>query len=104
MGVEQRTFTDQEILRRLLLSSVNEACRIIEEGIAYRASGIDLMWLYGFGFPRYRGGLRFWADQIGSCEVYNQIAAWHQPYGDRWKPSAPLRRIAESGTPFRAAT
>src|SRR3546814_6568837 len=61
------------------------------------------MWLYGFGFPRYRGGLMFWADQIGSREVYNQIAAWHQQYGDRWKPSALLRQLAESGTPFREA-
>ena len=103
MGVEQKAFTDQEILRRLLLSSVNEACRIIEEGIAYRASDIDIMWLYGFGFPRYRGGLMFWADQIGSRDVYNQIAAWHQQYGDRWKPSALLRQLAESGTPFREA-
>ena len=61
-GIEQRTFTDDEILRRLLLASVNEACKILEEGKAYRASDIDVMWLHGFGFPRYRGGLMFWAD------------------------------------------
>src|SRR5690606_1347126 len=75
LGIEQKSFTDEEILRRMLFASVNEACRIIEEGIAYRASDIDIMWLYGFGFPRYRGGLMFWADQIGSREVYNQVAA-----------------------------
>jgi len=103
LGIEQKSFTDEEILRRMLFASVNEACRIIEEGIAYRASDIDIMWLYGFGFPRYRGGLMFWADQIGSREVYNQVAAWHQQYGDRWKPSALLRQLAESGTPFREA-
>ena len=55
-------FTDEEILRRLLFASVNEACKILEEGKAYRASDIDVMWLHGFGFPRYRGGLMFWAD------------------------------------------
>jgi 3-hydroxyacyl-CoA dehydrogenase len=103
LGIPQRTFTDEEILRRLLYSSVNEACKILEEGKAYRPSDVDVMWLHGFGFPRYRGGLFFWADTIGVREVYNQIAAWHQQYGDRWAPSRLLRDLAESGTPFREA-
>jgi 3-hydroxyacyl-CoA dehydrogenase len=103
MGVEQRSFTDEEILRRLLFASVNEACKILEEGKAYRASDIDVMWLNGFGFPRYRGGLMYWADGIGVAEVYRQIQAWHQRYGERWAPSALLRRLAETGTPLREA-
>jgi len=103
LGVPRRSFTDQEILRRLLFSSVNEACRILEEGKAYRASDIDVMWLHGFGFPRYRGGLMYWADQIGVRDVYNQIAAWNQQYGERWAPSRLLRELAESGTPLREA-
>lgn len=103
MGNEPRDFTDDEILKRLLFSSVNEACKILEEKIAYRASDVDVMWLYGFGFPRYRGGLMYWADGLGAQDVYNQIAAWHQQYGDRWAPSALLRQLAESGTPFREA-
>src|SRR5262245_11836663 len=96
-GFEQRAFTDEEVLRRLLFSSVNEACKILEEGKAIRASDIDVMWLNGFGFPRYRGGLMYWADTIGAREIYNQIAAWHQRYGARWRPSELLREIAESG-------
>src|SRR5438046_7144046 len=103
MGVPQREFTDDEILKRLLFASVNEACRILGAGNALRASDIDVMWLYGFGFPRYRGGLMFWADGIGVREVYNQIAAWHQRYGERWAPSPLLRRLADSGTPLREA-
>jgi 3-hydroxyacyl-CoA dehydrogenase len=103
LKIQQKTFTDTEILQRLLFSSVNEACRILEEGKAYRASDIDVMWLHGFGFPRYRGGLMFWADGIGVREVYNQIASWHQQYGERWAPSKLLRDLAESGTPFREA-
>jgi 3-hydroxyacyl-CoA dehydrogenase len=103
MGVEQREFGDDEILKRLLFASVNEACKILDEGKALRASDIDVMWLYGFGFPRYRGGLMFWADGIGVREVYNQIAAWHQRYGERWAPSPLLRRLAEAGTPLREA-
>jgi 3-hydroxyacyl-CoA dehydrogenase len=103
MGIPQRELSDDEILKRLLFASVNEACKILEEGKALRASDVDVMWLHGFGFPRYRGGLMYWADGIGVREVYNQIAAWHQRYGERWAPSALLRRLAESGTPLREA-
>ncbi len=103
LGVPQHAFTDQEILYRLLFSSVNEACRILEEGKAYRASDVDVMWLHGFGFPRYRGGLMYWADGIGVKNVYDQIERWHQQYGERWAPSRLLRNLAESGTPFREA-
>jgi len=103
-AIQPREISDDEILKRLLFSSVNEACKILDEGISYRASDVDIMWLYGFGFPRYRGGLMFWADLIGGPqEVYNQIAAWHQRYGDRWKPSDFLRKLAESGTAFKEA-
>ena len=103
MGVPQRTFSDTEILHRLLFASVNEACRILEEGKAYRASDVDVMWLHGFGFPRYRGGLMFWADGIGVKNVHAQIASWHQQYGARWAPSRLLRELAETNTPFREA-
>ena len=104
MGIEQRTFTEQEILRRLLFASVNEACKILEEGKALRSSDVDVMWLHGFGFPRYRGGLMFWADQIGPREVHRQIEEWHKRYGARWEPAQLLQRLAASGGSFREAT
>jgi 3-hydroxyacyl-CoA dehydrogenase len=100
-GIAQREFSDEEVLQRLLFGSLNEACRMIEEGKALRASDIDVMWLNGFGFPRYRGGLMFWADGIGAQAVYNQIAAWHQRYGARWAPAPLLRQVAEQGGQFR---
>ncbi len=103
LSIPQKTFTDTEILQRLLFASVNEACRILEEGKAYRASDIDVMWLHGFGFPRYRGGLMYWADGIGVRAVYNQIASWHQQYGERWAPARLLRELAEAGTPLQQA-
>jgi 3-hydroxyacyl-CoA dehydrogenase len=103
LGIPQRSFSDEEILHRLLFASINEACKILDEGKAYRASDIDVMWLNGFGFPRYRGGLMYWADGIGVAEVYRQIAAWHQQYGERWAPAPLLRRLADTGTPFREA-
>jgi 3-hydroxyacyl-CoA dehydrogenase len=102
-GWQQRKFEADEILRRLLFASVNEACKILEEGVAIRASDIDVMWIYGFGFPRYRGGLMYWADTIGVREVYNQIAAWHQRYGERWRPAELLRRLAETNSPLHEA-
>ena len=103
LGIEQKVFTDEEILHRLLFASLNEACKILAEGKALRASDIDVMWLNGFGFPRYRGGLMFWADTIGAEAVYNQIAAWHQRYGARWAPAPLLREIAAAGGKFREA-
>ncbi|MGI9425455.1 MAG: 3-hydroxyacyl-CoA dehydrogenase family protein, partial [Hyphomicrobiaceae bacterium] len=100
-GFEQRSFDGTEILHRLLFSSINEICKILEEGKAIRASDADVMWLNGFGFPRYRGGPMYWADTIGAMEIYNQIAAWHQRYGDRWTPSQLLRDVAQKGQKLR---
>jgi 3-hydroxyacyl-CoA dehydrogenase len=103
LNIPQREIGAEEILHRFLFASVNEACKLLEEGIALRASDIDVMWLHGFGFPRNRGGMMYWADTIGVRQVYNQIAAWHQRYGDRWRPSELLRKLAESGAPLREA-
>jgi len=103
LGTPQRTFTDEEVLRRLLFASVNEACKILEDGKAYRGSDIDVMWLHGFGFPRHRGGVMFWADSIGAREIHRQVSEWHEQYGRRWKPSRLLGEIAESGGLLREA-
>lgn len=102
--IAQRQFSDDEILRRLLFASVNEACKIIEEGKALRASDIDVMWLHGFGFPRHRGGLLFWADSIGAGEIHRQITEWHAAYGKRWQPSRLLTAIAADAGQLREAT
>ena len=100
-GFKQHAFSDDEVLHRLLFSSINEMCKILEEGKAIRASDLDVMWLNGFGFPRYRGGPMYWGDTIGAERIYNQVAAWHQQFGDRWKPSQLLRETAEKGGKLR---
>ncbi len=89
LGVPQKSFTDTEILRRLLFSSVNEACRILEEGKAYRASDIDVMWLHGFGFPRYRGGLiSFWLTALASRRYTHKLpTGTSNMEAERWAPS-----------------
>jgi 3-hydroxyacyl-CoA dehydrogenase len=88
---------------RLLTTEAAAIVGTDEEGKAYRASDIEVMWLDGFGFPRYRGGLMYWADGISVAEVYRQIQAWHQQYGERWAPSALLRRLSETDTALREA-
>ncbi|MEX3959391.1 3-hydroxyacyl-CoA dehydrogenase NAD-binding domain-containing protein [Trinickia sp. EG282A] len=101
LGVEQREFSDDEILHRLLFASVNEVCKILEDGKAYRASDVDVMWLYGFGFPRHRGGLMYWADTVGARKVAAQVEAWHEQFGKRWRPARLLLEAAAAGFPLR---
>ena len=64
-GVERRDISDQEIVERTLYTMVNEGAKILEEGMAQRASDIDVVWVYGYGWPVYRGGPMFWADTEG---------------------------------------
>ncbi len=99
-GITPKNFTEEEILRRILFSSVNEICKILDEGIAYKATDADVMWLNGFGFPRYRGGVMFWADAIGVKAVHDQISKWHDELGDRWAPSPYLTKLAAEGRSF----
>jgi 3-hydroxyacyl-CoA dehydrogenase len=100
LGVELRSHTDEEILHRILFASVNEACRILEEGIAYRPGDIDTMWLNGFGFPRYRGGLMYWADGIGIEKVHARMRDWVTTLGSRWHPAKLLTELVDSGRSF----
>jgi 3-hydroxyacyl-CoA dehydrogenase len=68
-GVERRQISDQEIVERTLYTMVNEGAKILEEGIAQRASDIDVVWVYGYGWPVYRGGPMFWADTEGPDKI-----------------------------------
>ena len=67
-GVERREISDEEIVERTLYTMVNEGAKILEEGMAQRASDIDVVWVYGYGWPVYRGGPMFWADTVGLAE------------------------------------
>ena len=92
--------SSQEILERLLFPIVNEAARILEEGIAFRGSDIDVVWTSGYGFPRWRGGPLFMADEIGLKQVVARLEHYGARDGDPhgyWTVSPLLRRLAESG-------
>jgi 3-hydroxyacyl-CoA dehydrogenase len=99
-GITRRPISDEEILARCMYAAINEAAKILDEGIALRASDIDVMWLYGFGFPRWRGGPMHYADGIGVAKVYETVRRFEREQGVLWTPSPLLQRLAESGKGF----
>jgi 3-hydroxyacyl-CoA dehydrogenase len=100
MGITRRPIPDEEILARLLYPMVDEGARILEEKIAIRASDIDVIWVYGYGWPVYRGGPMYWADTVGLGAIRDRMLEFQRRLGDHWQPSALLTRLAESGTGF----
>jgi len=101
LGITRRKISDQEIVERLVYSLVNEGADILAEGIALRASDIDMVYLTGYGFPLYRGGPMFYADTVGLPNVLaaiNKYARGH--HGDAWKPAPLLVKLAEEGKTF----
>jgi 3-hydroxyacyl-CoA dehydrogenase len=102
MGLQRRAITDDEILARLLYPMVNEGAKILEEKLAIRASDIDVIWVYGYGWPVYRGGPMAWADSIGLKVVRDRMLEFERQHGDTWKPAALLDRLANEGKGFLA--
>jgi 3-hydroxyacyl-CoA dehydrogenase len=100
-GIAQRQISDQEILERCLYPMVNEGAKILEEGIAARALDIDIIWINGYGFPAYRGGPMFWADEIGLKTVCDAYQKYARQCGDTyWKPAPLLEKLAREGKGF----
>jgi 3-hydroxyacyl-CoA dehydrogenase len=101
IGVSPRKISDDEIVERCIYALVNEGARILEEGIALRASDIDMVYLTGYGFPPYRGGPMFYADTVGLDKVLASIHKFQKGYqGDQWKPAPLLVRLAKEGRKF----
>jgi 3-hydroxyacyl-CoA dehydrogenase len=102
-GVSPRAdVSDQEIVERMVLPLINIGAQILDEGVAYRASDIDVVWTSGYGFPRWRGGPMFYADTLGLEHVLARIKYYHARYGDYWKPAPLLERLAKKGGSFAA--
>ncbi len=99
-GITRREISDQEILERCLYQLVNVGAQILEEGIAQRASDIDIIYLYGYGYPRYRGGPMMSADLIGLPKVLEAVKGYEQRVGKWWKPAALLEKLAAEGKGF----
>ena len=100
-NIKTRAISDAEIVERLIYALVNEAATILEEGIALRASDIDMVYLTGYGFPPYRGGPMFYADTVGLPKVLSAIEGFQKGYmGEVWKPAPLLVKLAKEGRRF----
>ena len=102
VGFTQRTFTDHEIVERCMLPLMNVGCDVLERGVAYRAGDIDIVYLYGYSFPAYRGGPMFWAEnEVGLAAAFEKIKGFSQVVGEKWtKPSALLERLVANNASF----
>ena len=102
-GIEPRKISDEEIVQRLVFALVNEAAHILEEGIAARASDIDMVYITGYGFPFHRGGPMLYADQVGLFNVVQAMKRFQKnPRDDAkfWEPAPLLARLAAEGKNF----
>lgn len=102
-GITRRVVDDAEIFDRCLLAMVNEGARILDEGIAQRASDIDTVWINGYAWPRYRGGPMFWADEQGLPQVLAKLKALEAAHGSAFAPSPLIERLVAENRGFADA-
>ncbi len=100
-GIERRAIAPAEIVERCLIGMINEGAKIVDEGVVSRASDVDIVWLAGYGFPRYRGGPLFYADRLGAKLVLERIRVLRERFGAAyWTPAPALERLAAAGRGF----
>ena len=96
----RRPIADEEIVARITTALANEGARVLEEGYATRAGDIDIIYVYGFGFPRHRGGPMFYADTVGVDRVLARVKEYRERFGDYWSPAPLVERLAAEGRGF----
>ncbi len=99
LGIQRREISDAEIVQRCVFAIINEGANVLSEGIAQRASDIDLAWLYGYGFPRWRGGPMHYANSLGLDNVLMQVQEFNKLH-DFWRPSPNLLKMAKENARF----
>ena len=100
-GIQRRTVSDQEILQRCIYPMINEGAKILQEGIAIRASDIDIVWVNGYGWPVYRGGPMFYGDTVGLSEVLAKMREFEAAFGADFKPARMLETMAQESKRFQ---
>jgi len=100
-GINRRDISDEEILERCVYPMINEGAKILEEGMAIRASDVDIVWLNGYGWPLYRGGPMFYGDLIGLPKVLEKMKSFQAQMGEEFKPSALLEKLVAEGKSFK---
>ena len=101
-GVKRRTVTDDEIIARIMTALANEGARVLEEGYATRASDIDAVYCYGFGYPRHVGGPMFYADSVGLPTILERVKQYRAEFGDYWQPAPLLEKLVAEGRGFHS--
>jgi 3-hydroxyacyl-CoA dehydrogenase len=99
-GITRAPIADDEILARMTTALANEGARVLEEGYALRPGDIDVIYCYGFGFPRYRGGPMFYADTVGLPTVLARVNDYRTRLGDHWQPAPLLEKLVAGGRGF----
>jgi 3-hydroxyacyl-CoA dehydrogenase len=99
-GIPQRKISSEEIVDRCIYALVNEGARILEQGYALRPTDIDIIYIFGYGFPAYRGGPMWYADRVGLDKVHERVAEFHRQCGALWEPAPLLEHLAEHGKTF----
>lgn len=100
MGMTRKPISDEEILERCVLGLINEGAKILADGIAYRPGDIDVIWSYGYGFPRRFGGPMYYGDHMGLDKVYEKVCAYRDRLGDYWTPAPLLEELGKAGKSF----
>jgi 3-hydroxyacyl-CoA dehydrogenase len=102
LGIEAREFTDEEIVERVIYPLINEGALILQEGIAQRAGDIDIVYLYGYGFPAHRGGPMFYGSMVGTDTVYRKLCTFRDILGrpEDWQVAPLLEQLAGEGKGF----
>jgi len=99
-GITRRPIADDEIIARITTALANEGARVLEDGFATRPGDIDIIYAYGFGFPRHRGGPMFYADSVGLPTVLARVKEYRARFGDYWEPAPLLERLVAEGRGF----
>ena len=101
LGINRRPIGEEEIVERMVLPMINEGARILEEGIAARPGDIDVIWVYGYGWPVWRGGPMYYADQLGLAHIRDRLTYYaDQSRGETLRPAPLLQRLAGQGRGF----
>jgi 3-hydroxyacyl-CoA dehydrogenase len=100
LGYERRAINEAEIIQRCMYPLINEGAKILAEGLAQRPGDIDTVWLYGYGFPRQRGGPMFYADTVGLKEIYDVMSKFYDEHGEWLKPAPLLTELVAAGKSF----
>jgi 3-hydroxyacyl-CoA dehydrogenase len=103
LGVERKPIPEAEILERLIYPMINEGAKILDEGMALRPGDIDVIWIYGYGWPIYRGGPMHYADSLGLAKIADRLQSFAERFNEpALKPAPLLRRLAAEGRGFAA--